>query len=145
MSYKHILVAVDFAKENRFIVEKAVKLARALGSKVSLIHLDEHISDEADFGGLIDTELAGIVPAYPTTEELRKKLDVLVAGIDYPFEHKILTKGNIAHGLEDSVVNDEVDLIVCGHHHNFWSRLKPSSRDLLNTALVDLLVVPLKG
>ena len=143
MSYNHILVAVDFAKENLEVIDKAIKLAEPSNTKISLIHLNNQITDEDNFGGLIDTDLAEIEPAHTTNAELAKKLDDLAESVDYPIENKFLVKGNINHGLEAPVKKAEIDLIICGHHHDFWSRLKPTASGLINTSPVDLLIVPL--
>lgn len=145
MSYSHMLVAVDFHDGSQKVIAKAVKLAGALNAKVSLIHINNQINDEVGMGGLIDIDLAEIEPAHPTFSELRKQLDDLAADIDYAIENKFLVKGDISHDLEGAVKAADIDLIICGHHHNFWSRLKPSARNLVNTASVDLLIVPLEG
>lgn len=145
MSYSHILVAVDLEKGSREVIEKAINLAKPLRAKVSLIHINKNITDEAGFGGLIDTDLAGIEPARPTTSELNNKLDALTSCVDYPIMNRFLAKGSLSHGLEGAVKEAGIDLIICGHHHNLWSRLKPSARDLINTSLVDLLIVSLEG
>ncbi|MGB5444506.1 MAG: universal stress protein [Psychromonas sp.] len=144
MCYNHILVAVDFAKGNQAIVDKAIRLAKSINAKVSLIHINNQITDEADFGGLIDTDLAPLEPAHPTVEELTKKLAAMASKIDYPIEGQFVVKGDLSHGMEETVKKNAVDLIICGHHHNLWSRLKPSARNLINTSLVDLLIIPLQ-
>lgn len=143
MSYSHVLVAVDFNKGTKEVVDKAIKLAKSINAKVSLIHIDNQITDEATFGGLIDTDLAEMEPEHPMSSELKGKLDTLVSEIDYPIEQAYLIKGCISHAFEAPVKEANIDLIVCGHHHNLWSRLKPSARELINTSLVDLLIVSL--
>jgi universal stress protein A len=37
-----------------------------------------------------------------------------------------------------------VDLVVCGHHQDFWSKLMSSARQLINTVHIDMLIVPLR-
>lgn len=37
-----------------------------------------------------------------------------------------------------------MDLVVCGHHQDFWSKLMSSARQLINTVHVDMLIVPLR-
>jgi len=144
MSYTHILVAVDFDIGTMDVVNKALDLAKPTNAKVSLVHVNSQISDGAIFSGLIDTELVGIEPIHPMTDELTKKLDDLVAKVNYPIEHKFLINGDLTYDLEGPVKKEGIDLIVCGHHHNFWSRMKPSAGGLINTSPVDLLIVSLE-
>jgi universal stress protein A len=144
MSYRHILVAVDLAKGSQEVIEKAVSLAKPLNARVSLIHVDDEVTHEGAFSGLIDTDIAELEPAHPTVNERKQQIEALAASIDYPIERKLLVQGDLSHGLEGTVAKVEADLIVCGHHHGFWSRLAPSSRNLVNTSPVDLLIVPLK-
>ncbi|MDI9228848.1 universal stress global response regulator UspA, partial [Serratia bockelmannii] len=37
-----------------------------------------------------------------------------------------------------------MDLVVCGHHQDFWSKLMSSERQLINTVHIDMLIVPLR-
>ena len=141
MSYHHVLIAVDFNEGCREVIDKAVKLAKPLNAMLSLIHINKQKPEQ---GGLIDIELADIEPDHPTAEQLEQRLDKLAAELDYPIEHKIVVDGDLSHAFEAPVKEAKVDLIVCGHHHNLWSRLKPSARELINTSLVDLLIVSLK-
>ena len=143
MSYRHILVAVDFDKGNQDLIKKAVQLAKPLDAKLSLIHVDDHVNESFVFGGLIDTDLAAIESEYPNAVELTNKLNAVADQIDYPIERKFLVKGEMSHALDQPVTEAGIDLIICGHHHDFWSRWKPTSRELINTAQVDLLIVPL--
>lgn len=143
MSYSHILAAVNLDSGNDKVIAKAVGLAKLTGAKVSLIHVNKEVAEESVFGGLIDIDLAMAEPAHTTAQELSKKLDAVADNMDYAVENKFLIKGDLSHGLDGPVKETDVDLIVCGHHHNFWSRLKPAARDLVNTATVDLLIVPL--
>ena len=143
MTYNHILVAVDFDKGTKDVLNKALSLAKPLDAKVSLVHVDSEINDIGIFSGLIDTELVGIEPAHPMSEVSNKKLTELAESANYPIEHKFLINGDLTFALEGPVKEVGIDLIVCGHHHNFWSRMKPSAGGLINTSSVDLLVVSL--
>ena len=143
MAYTHILVAVDFDKGTKDVLNKAISLAKSLDAKVSLVHGDSEINDIGIFSGLIDTELVGIEPAQSMSEESTQKLKELADQADYPIAHKFLINGDLTFDLEGPVKEVGVDLIVCGHHHNFWSRMKPSAGGLINTSSVDLLVVSL--
>jgi universal stress protein A len=145
MSYNHILVAVDFDTGTLDVVNRAVNLARPLNAKLSLVHVNTQINDIGIFSGLIDTELVGIESNYPFTEELTNKLAELAGKIDYPIANKFVINGDLSYDLQKPVKEAEVDLIVCGHHHNFWSRMKPSAGGLINTSPVDLLIVSLEN
>jgi universal stress protein A len=145
MSYRHILVAVDFDNGNQSVIDKAVKLAKPLGAALSLIHVDNRGNKSFAFGGIIDTELGMAKPNRLSSADLSNKLDSLAATVDYPIERTFLVKGEISDALDQTVKDANIDLIICGHHHDFWSRMKPSSRGLFNTSSVDLLIVPLKN
>lgn len=43
--YKHVLVAVDLSDESGFLLEKAAKIAKQYGAKLSVIHVDVNFSD----------------------------------------------------------------------------------------------------
>ena len=144
MTYNHILVAVDFDKGTMDVLNKAVSLAKFLDAKVSLVHVDSQINDTGIFSGLIDTELVGIEPVHPMSEASNKKLTELADKADYPIAHKFLINSELTFDLEGPVKEAGVDLIICGHHHNFWSRMKPSAGGLINTSSVDLLIVSLE-
>lgn len=38
----------------------------------------------------------------------------------------------------------DMDLVLCGHHQDFWSKLMSSARQLINTVHIDMLIVPLR-
>jgi len=144
MTYTHILVAVDFDKGTMDVLNKAVSLAKSLDAKVSLVHVDSQVSDIGIFSGLIDTELVGIEPVHPMSEQSNKKLTELAQKAGYPITNKFLINGELTFDLEGPVKDAGIDLIVCGHHHNFWSRMKPSAGGLINTSPVDLLIISLE-
>ncbi|MGJ8580904.1 MAG: universal stress protein [Psychromonas sp.] len=141
MSYNHILVAVDFEEDNQQVIDKAIHLAKPLQAKLSLIHVNQ-IVGELGFSGLMDLDLAGL-SSYYDMNELSEKINQLAQRIDYKVTHKYVVNGDIKHSLEEPVRTAGIDLIVCGHHHDFWSRLIPTVGGLVNTSPVDLLVVAL--
>ncbi|MEJ6122428.1 universal stress protein [Vibrio sp. 2-Bac 85] len=145
MSYRHILVAIDFDEGSQNVLEKAVNLAKALNAKLSLVHSNRQMFHESGYGGLIDIELAGLEFENPSSKELSDKLGTFSADIGYPIERKFIVEGDISHSLEKPVKEAGIDLIVCGHHHDFWSRLSPSASGLMNSSTVDLLVISLDG
>lgn len=144
MSYKNMLVAVDFDNGTVDVLNRAVSLAKSIAAKVSLVHVNNRVNDDAIYNGLIDMELSAIEPNHPMSAELNKKLDDVMRDIDYPIAHRYVINGNLTYDLKDLVKEVNVDLIVCGHHQHFWSRMKPSAGGLMNVSPVDLLIVSLQ-
>lgn len=140
MAYKHILVAVDLSPESQVLVEKAVSLAKPYNAKVSLIHVDVNYSDL--YTGLIDVNLGDMQERI--ADETRNSLKELSAGADYPVQETLSGSGDLGQVLVDAIKQYDMDLVVCGHHQDFWSKLMSSARQLINTVHVDMLIVPLR-
>lgn len=140
MAYKHILVAVDLSPESQILVEKAVSMAKPYNAKVSLIHVDVNYSDL--YTGLIDVNLGDMQERI--ADETRKSLKELSASAGYPVQETFSGSGDLGQVLVDAIKQYDMDLVVCGHHQDFWSKLMSSARQLINTVHVDMLIVPLR-
>ena len=140
MSYRHILVAIDLSKESHLLVEKAVSLAKPLGAKVSFVHIDVNYAEL--YTGLIDINLADT--QYQAAEASQHQLQQLAEQADFPIKHTLVGSGDLQHELCETINEFNIDLVVCGHHQDFWSKLLSSTRQLLNHTPVDMLVIPLK-
>lgn len=140
MAYKHILIAVDLSSDSKLLVEKAVSLAKPYDAKVSLIHVDVNYSDL--YTGLIDINLGDM--QHKVAEETHKALAELSQNAGYTITEKLSGSGDLAQVLVDAVKKYDMDLVVCGHHQDFWSKLMSSARQLINTVHVDMLIVPLR-
>ncbi|TDB60299.1 universal stress protein UspA [Photorhabdus khanii] len=140
MAYKHILVAVDLSPESQVLVQKAISMAKPYNAKVSLIHVDVNYSDL--YTGLIDVNLGDMQQRI--TDETRNALKELSASTDYDIQETLSGSGDLAQVLVDAIKKYDIDLVVCGHHQDFWSKLMSSARQLINTVHVDMLIVPLR-
>ncbi|WP_445495780.1 universal stress protein UspA [Photorhabdus sp. SF281] len=140
MAYKHILVAVDLSPESQVLVQKAISMAKPYSAKVSLIHVDVNYSDL--YTGLIDVNLGDMQERI--TDETRNALKELSVGTDYDVQETLSGSGDLAQVLVDAIKKYDIDLVVCGHHQDFWSKLMSSARQLINTVHVDMLIVPLR-
>ncbi|MFS1539112.1 MAG: universal stress protein UspA [Candidatus Phlomobacter fragariae] len=140
MAYKHILVTVDLSPESKILVDKAVSMAKPYNAKVSLIHVDVNYSDL--YTGLIDVNLGDTEQCI--TEETHHALTKLAKEADYKIEKKLSGRGDLGQVLVEVIKEYKVDLVVCGHHKDFWSKLMSSARQLINTVHIDMLIVPLK-
>ncbi|PHM28484.1 universal stress protein UspA [Xenorhabdus budapestensis] len=140
MAYKHILVAVDLSPESRILVDKAVLLAKPYNAKVSLIHVDVNYSDL--YTGLIDVNLGDMQERI--ADETRNSLKELSANSSYEIQETLSGSGDLGQVLVDAIKQYDMDLVVCGHHQDFWSKLMSSARQLINTVHVDMLIIPLR-
>ncbi|HCM62131.1 MAG TPA: universal stress protein UspA [Morganella sp. (in: Bacteria)] len=140
MAYKHILVAVDLSPESEVLVSKAVSMAKPYDAKVSLIHVDVNYSDL--YTGLIDVNLGDMQQRI--TEETSNSLKNLSKNSGYQIQEMLSGSGDLGQVLVDAIRKYDMDLVVCGHHQDFWSKLMSSARQLINTVHVDMLIVPLR-
>ncbi|WED21888.1 universal stress protein UspA [Vibrio sp. JC009] len=140
MSYKHILVAVDLTEESKVLIEKAVALAKPLEAEVSFIHIDVNYAEI--YTGLIDINLAET--QNHAMEASMQQLNDLADHANYPIKHTLVGSGDLGYELKDAIKQRNVDLVICGHHQDFWSVILSSTKQLLNSVQVDMLVVPLQ-
>ncbi|MFD1806629.1 universal stress protein UspA [Pasteurella oralis] len=138
--YKHVLVAVDLSDESQFLLEKAAGVARRNEAKLSIIHVDVNFSDL--YTGLIDVNMASMQDRIST--ETQQTLVHLAENASYPVTEKLSGSGDLGQVLADAIEKYDVDLLVTGHHQDFWSKLMSSTRQVMNSISVDMLVVPLR-
>ncbi len=140
MTYKHILVAVELSEESHLLIDKAAVIAKQFNADVSLVHIDST-------HGEIYTELFDL-----KQEESRANVrdntssffDNFMQHSEHPVKHALVGVGNISTKLPKVINEYNVDLLICGHHHDFWSHIVSTSRQLINTSPVDILVVPIE-
>ncbi|WP_314282589.1 universal stress protein [Haemophilus sputorum] len=137
--YKHILVAVDLSEESLVLLRKGANIAEKFGAKLSLIHVDVNFSDL--YTGLIDINMSSVQDS--VIAETSKALNDLAGQITYPVTEKLNGTGDFSQVLEEAVDKHDVDLLITGHHQDFWSKFMSSTRQLMNSVKVDMLVVPL--
>ena len=138
--YKHVLVAVDLSEESPVLLKKAVGIAKRHEAKLSIIHVDVNFSDL--YTGLIDVNMSSMQDRIST--ETQKALLDLAESADYPISEKLSGSGDLGQVLSDAIEQYGVDLLVTGHHQDFWSKLMSSTRQVMNTIKIDMLVVPLR-
>lgn len=152
MSYKHILVAVDLSKSSEQLIDKAVSLAKDANAKLSFVFVDvDNVYENVYKVGDENLEVSPL----PSGEErekaieerentLQEELQKLADQADYPIENAIVVMGDLNNKLLETVQKMDIDLLICGHHHDFWSRLLSSVRQLVNSVGEDLLIVHLE-
>ena len=138
--YNHVLVAVDLSDESTFLLEKAAKIAKRNDAKLSIIHVDVNLSDL--YTGLIDVNMSSMQDRIST--ETHQALTQLAEQAGYPITEKLSGSGDLGQVLTDAIEQYDVDLLVTGHHQDFWSKLMSSTRQVMNNIAIDMLVVPLR-
>ena len=132
--YKHVLVAVDLSEESNVLLAKAVQVAKNNGAKLSIIHVDVNFSDL--YTGLIDVNMSSMQDRI--SDETHDALVELAKQAGYPITETLCGNGDLGTVLADA------DILIVGHHQDFWSKLMSSTRQVMNNINVDMLVVPLK-
>ena len=133
-------MAVDLSEESPVLLKKAVGVAKRHEAKLSIIHVDVNFSDL--YTGLIDVNMSSMQDRIST--ETQKALLDLAESADYPISEKLSGSGDLGQVLSDAIEQYDVDLLVTGHHQDFWSKLMSSTRQVMNTIKIDMLVVPLR-
>ncbi len=139
MLYKHILVAVELSDDSKVLINKAVALAKVLEADVSLIHIDGTIGEVSK--ELVDIQ--GNPHLRPLNEHSNLLLRAMQKETAYPIEHFLVGTGFLAEKLANVIPDKGFDLLVCGHHHDFWSNMVSYSKKLINKSPIDILVVPI--
>lgn len=141
MSYKHILVAVDLSESSEKVINKGISLAKDANADLSLIFVDvDNISNI----GIATLEVASLPSVEEREKQLKEELQALADKADYQFENVMVVTGDLKIKLTETVKKMNIDLLVCGHHRDFWSRLLSSVRKLVNAVTADLLIVNLE-
>ncbi|MCV5940993.1 universal stress protein, partial [Escherichia coli] len=76
-------------------------------------------------------------------EASRTQLANFAEYAQYPITHTLVGSGDLSNELCDTIKDYSIDLVVCGHHQDFWSKIISYSRHLINKSPVDILVVPI--
>ncbi len=125
MGYKHVLVAVDLSKSSKTVIGKAVKMARDSSCKLSFVYVDVN----------------SVVLEPKEEQELRQKLQGLADKCMYPVSDILVVVGDLHIKLKGFVKQSDIDLVVCGHHHNLLSRLFSAVPKVANAVEADMLIV----
>lgn len=136
--YKHVLVAVDLSEESPILLAKAADIAERHGAKLSVIHVDVNFSDL--YTGLIDINMTTMQERM--SDETQASLNKLADSVDFPITERLGGTGDLEQVIVEAIEKYDFDLLVTGHHQDFWSKLISSTRQVMNTIKIDMLVVP---
>lgn len=146
MNYQHILVALELTEDNKKLIDKAVSMAKTFNADVSFVHVAGAVGEI--YSELIDIqENPDQKPLNQYSNELLHEFQKYTKQEhpDFAVKHFWVGTGNLSNKLKKMIEHNKYDLLICGHHHDFWSGIVSYSRDLINKSPVDILVVPIKS
>jgi len=140
-SYKHILIASDLSKSSILLCKKATELAALLSTKLSVIHIVEHLP----------LMYAGGEFALPLDPKLENELaDEALTNLHQQLEHHQIPKksqyviiGDKKEEIKDFVLKHKVDLTIVGSHdrHGLDFIVGTTADNMLHTLPCDLLAI----
>ncbi len=139
MKYQHILVALELSEDSNVLLDRAIDMAKEFDTKVSFIHIDgSHGEIYPELVNIKGREAEG-----PLSEHAMEQLRAFEANFTLPVEQFLVGTGDLAEKLESTITEHNIDLLICGHHHDFWSKIVSYSKHLIDKSPVDILVVPM--
>ncbi|KAB0303650.1 universal stress global response regulator UspA [Vibrio fortis] len=140
MEYKHILVAIELSQDTNILIDRATFFANKLDADLSFVYID-------GTHGEIYPELVDIkqhTGELPFNEDAVKQLRDFEAYSEHNIKHLFMGTGDLTDKLKETVAANQVDFLICGHHHDFWSKIISHSKQLIDKSPVDILVVPIE-
>lgn len=138
--YKHVLLAVDFAPETTWVVERGVQVRDRWGARLSLVHVVEYMpmSYSGDLVLPDDFDLEREL-----LEIARKQMDELGQRLGVPQEQRFLEIGSTGKTVLRVAQEQSADLIVVGSHgrHGLAALLGTTASSVVNGATCDVLAV----
>lgn len=142
---KNILVAIDFNKNEKLLIDKAFQLAESFNSKLWLMHI---AAPDPDFVGY------DVGPQYirdSRASELREEHKQLQEYANTLKKKGVDAEGLLVQGATIEMIIEEskklnVDLIIAGHldHGFFYNAFTGSvSANIIKKSKIPVLIVPL--
>lgn len=127
MSYHHILVAVDLSDSSTHLIKKAIAQATPDLSELSIVYVDKD----------------HILEGKSEKQQIKQRLQDLAIESGYPINDIKALIGDLHVQIANIVAEKEIDLVVCGHHHDLLSNLTSHVPKLVKSIKTDFLVVSL--
>ncbi|MEZ8054387.1 universal stress protein [Vibrio atlanticus] len=139
MEYRHILVAVEMSDDTKILIDRATFFANKLEAGISFVYIDGTHGEI--YPELIDIQ--GNEGDLPINEDSVKHLKEFEAYAKHPIKHIFVGTGDLNDKLKNTIEVNGVDLLLCGHHHDFWHKIISHSKQIIDTSPVDILIVPM--
>ncbi|WP_299694525.1 universal stress protein [uncultured Vibrio sp.] len=140
MEYRHILVAIELAEESKALIDRANFFADKLDAHISFVYID--VSH-----GEIYPEIYDIQQQHdhlPINDKALEQLREFEAYTDHPIKHIFAGTGDLDDKINEVINTNGIDLLLCGHHHDFWHKLISQTKQIIDASPIDILVVPME-
>lgn len=141
-AYSNILLVVDLTEDSTTVGERALALAQACGSQLSLLHVVEYVPVEP----MGET----LLPAVQIEEELvaraRDRLDALARSLGLDDAARHVATGNIKAEIVRAAEEQGADLVIlgCRERHGLSIMVNYTEDTVLHAAPCDVLAVRLR-
>ncbi|MCD9517111.1 universal stress protein [Photobacterium carnosum] len=147
--YQHILAAIDLSEDSDMVIRKAENLAKVLNIPLSLIYINNSCNSYTNDSYAYVTLpilVSGCNSLYERNQkENAIKLQNIVNKISYPLTNILSIDGDFTEQMEIVIKELEIDLVCCGHRHDFLSKFMSTTNWLRNKIKIDFLIVPLNS
>ncbi|MEZ8514190.1 universal stress protein [Vibrio cyclitrophicus] len=140
MEYRHILVALELSEDTKILIDRATFFANKLEASISFVYIDGTHGEI--YPELVDIQ--GNSSVLPFNEDTLAKLKEFETYAKHPINHIFVGTGDLNNKLKNTIEANKVDLLLCGHHHDFWHKIISHSKQIIDTSPVDILVVPME-
>ncbi|MFA0181355.1 universal stress protein [Vibrio cyclitrophicus] len=140
MEYRHILVALELSEDTKILIDRATFFANKLEASISFVYIDGTHGEI--YPELVDIQ--GNSSELPFNEDTLAKLKEFETYAKHPINHIFVGTGDLNNKLKNTIEANKVDLLLCGHHHDFWHKIISHSKQIIDTSPVDILVVPME-
>lgn len=142
MGYKHIMIAIDLNSDASYLLKKSEHITKGnKGSVLSVIHVDINVSEF--YQGMLPADLSSydIQKHHRSISKMKKMIDTL----DIPIYKHLLFTGSIEDEVYRSVLENDVDLLILGHHKsNIISGFFSPTAPIVRSMPCDILLLKLK-
>ncbi|UWZ98854.1 universal stress protein [Vibrio splendidus] len=140
MEYRHILVAVELSDDTKVLIDRAAFFAEKLDAGISFVYID------GTHGEIYPEiyDIQGNEGNLPINEDTINHLKEFETYAKHTIKHIFVGTGDLSDKLKNVIEANGVDLLLCGHHHDFWHKLISHSKQIIDISPIDILVVPME-
>ncbi len=138
MKYQHIVAAVDIYEQQQAALARAVELAKRYSATLEVVHVLPQVVVNIPYASDFQQDMQ---------DEAKKKLDAMLAGLNFPGVKSHLVVGSAARETARVAKAVKADLVVVGSHgkHGVDLMLGSTANGVVHQADCDVLTVRIDG